>query len=56
MESFDDHSLGLGWFMFFSFAFQTLRFSSAYAEVWPGSFLGDIEGIFHLKLIIHVLV
>ena len=32
------------------------NFSSAYAEVGAGSFVGDIEGIFHLKLIIHVLV
>ena len=29
---------------------------SALAEICPGSFVGDIERIFQLKLIIHVLV
>ena len=31
-------------------------FSSAFAGAWAGSFVADIEGIFHLKWIIHVLV
>ena len=31
-------------------------FCSAYTELCPGSFVGDIERIFQLKLIIHLLV
>ena len=39
-----------------NFIVTNSAFSSVYAEDCAGSFLGDLERIFHLKLIIHVLV